>query len=233
MISATCDVDRVSQSSVAEAIQQAAEEHGINPYNLAFTVDGDDITYVAEYCKGLHDFRSRQELLKMETEVKRDESAVEAAAIEAVRKRLRTRSMPEADWIENHSSGTLRKCKRIGFSYRTQYLAERVAYEFGFGFEIVPRSQITFGDAIAEQDCHPITEAGWHIERYMQLDVLGDRFEAKYINVTRRDGTVAEGVGIIVRETSAPWIPAGHIVFSIVTEFDKQLGEWRDAINPF
>jgi hypothetical protein len=50
------------------------------------------------------------------------------------------RNMPEEEWIDKHASGTLRKNKRIGFSYRAQYLNERVAYEFGWGFQILPRS---------------------------------------------------------------------------------------------
>jgi hypothetical protein len=150
-----------------------------------------------------------------------------------LKRRVAIRNMSEADWIEKHSSGTLRKNKRIGFTYRTQYLTERTAYEFGYGFEVVPRSQITFGDPISEEDCHSITEAGWHIERVMMMDIFGDRIEAKYIHAAFRDGTNREGVGIIVRETSAAWLPSGHIVFSIIAEFDPIKKAWKDAINPF
>ena len=148
-------------------------------------------------------------------------------------KRIAVRQMSESDWIEKHGSGTLRKNKRIGFSYRSQYLAERVAYEFGYGFQIVPRSQITFGDPITEENCPALTEAGWHIERYLQLNIFGDYLEAKYIHVSFRDASQKEGVGIIVRETSAAWLPTGHIVFSIIAEFDIEKKKWKNAINPF
>jgi hypothetical protein len=162
----------------------------------------------------------------METIIKKD-------ILTSIQNRVTIRQMSESDWIENHGSGTLRKNKRIGFTYRTQYLAERVAYEFGYGFQILPRSQVTFGDPISEENCSPLTEAGWHIERYMSLDIFGDYFEAKYINASFRDGSQHEGVGIIVRETSAAWIPSGHIVFSIITIFDPFKKIWNNAINPF
>lgn len=170
----------------------------------------------------------------METIVKHLLAAEEATAMSiGMRHRLDIRNLSEDKWIETHGSGTLRKNKRIGFTYRTQYLAERTAYEFGYGFEVAPRSQITFGDPISEEDCHPITECGWHIERYMALDIFGDHVEAKYIHASYRDGTNREGVGIIVRETSAGWLPSGHIVFSIIAEFDPVKKAWKDAINPF
>lgn len=170
----------------------------------------------------------------METVVNKTAEDVQSLAMAfASKKRLAIRNLSEDEWIEKHGSGTLRKNKRIGFTYRTQYLAERVAYEFGYGFQILPRSQITFGDPITEGDCHSITECGWHIERYMELDIFGDKVQAKYIHASFRDETKKEGVGIIVRETSAPWLPAGHIVFAIVAEFNPYTKEWEDAINPF
>jgi hypothetical protein len=170
----------------------------------------------------------------METVIKKLDKADEALQYTTgMKKRVAIRNLSEEDWIEKHGSGTLRKNKRIGFTYRTQYLSERVAYEFGYGFEIVPRAQITFGDPITEGECPSLTEAGWHIERYLELDPFGDYFEAKYIHASYRDNTQREGVGIIVRETSAPWLPAGHIVFSIVAEFDPAKKDWKHAINPF
>lgn len=170
----------------------------------------------------------------METTVcKLTDQEYSAAYLIGINKRAALRALSENMWIEKHASGTLRKNKRIGFTYRTQYLAERIAYEFGFGFQILPRSQITFGDPISEENCHSITEAGWHIERYMELDVFGDRVEAKYIVASFRDGSHKEGVGIIVRETSAQWVPPGHIVFALVAEFDPIKKVWYESVNPF
>lgn len=170
----------------------------------------------------------------METLVKKLDSNDQAMVYsQAHKRRTAIRYMSEDEWTEKHGSGTLRKNKRIGFSTRTQYLAERVAYEFGYGFQILPRAQITFGDPISEENCSAITESGWHIERYMNMDVFDDRIEAKYIHASHRDNSQTEGVGIILRETSAPWVPAGHIVFAIVAEFDPIKKAWKDAVNPF
>lgn len=145
------------------------------------------------------------------------------------------RFLSDEEWIENHGSGTLRKNKRICFSWRTQYLHERIAYEYGFIWECVPRTWLTFGDAITEADCHAVTEAGWHIERYMQhLAFPEDRVETKYINVEYKGRDKREGIGMILRETSAKFIPAGHIVFCIVAEFDTSKKDFfPNAINPF
>ena len=152
----------------------------------------------------------------------------------ALSERLYIREMSADEFIEEKGSGTLRKNKRIGFAWRSQYLHERVCYEFGYGFEILPRTQVVCNDAITDGDCKPLTEAGWHIERYMSLNVFPeDYFEAKYLLVENRDGSRKEGVGIIVRQTSAPWVPKGHIVFAIVAEHSKTLRNFRDARNPF
>jgi hypothetical protein len=152
----------------------------------------------------------------------------------ALKERVYIREMPAEDWIDEKGSGTLRKNKRIGFAWKSQYLHERVAYEFGFAFEVMPKTQVTFNDPITEGDCKPLTEAGWHIERYMSLSVFPeDRFETKYIQVEDRDGSRREGVGIVVKQTSAPWIPKGHLVFAIVTEHSKTLKTFREAKNPF
>lgn len=160
----------------------------------------------------------------MET-VKRDKEI-------SLSKRTKIREMNMDEFIETHASGTLRKNKRIGFAYKDQYYKERTCYEFGSGFEILPKSYIVFGDAFTEGDNHFITEAGWFIERYLNLDIFDDYFEAKYIIVTYKDGSQKEGIGIVVRETSAQWVPSGHIVFAIVAEFSKEKNQFINCVNP-
>jgi hypothetical protein len=151
----------------------------------------------------------------------------------ALERRLKIRAMSAHEFIELHASGTLRKNKRLGMVWRNQYLEERVAYEFGFGFECLPRSHVTFGDAFSEADSHPVTEAGWHIERHIELSIFPeDRFEAKYINVEYKDGSRREGIGMIVRETSADFVPDGHLVFAIVAEYEPLRKAWLPAKNP-
>lgn len=227
----TIIVDDNEPNSIANKISDLVRDKKNKFYNLACISDGKELTYNAEYLKTLEDFRSRKHLLNMETLIKKlDDSEPVAPGLQ---KRWAIRNLPESEWIERHGSGTLRKNKRIGFTYRTQYLAERIAYEFGYGFQIVPRAQITFGDPISEENCHAITEAGWHIERYISLNIFDDYVEAKYIHASYRDNSKKEGIGIIVRETSSLWIPSGHIIFSIIAEFDPYRKVWKDAINPF
>jgi len=144
------------------------------------------------------------------------------------------RTASAEDWIEKHASGTLRKNKKLGMTWRSQYLEERVAYEYGWEFEIQPRSRIMFGDAFTEGDESAVTEAGWHIERYIEKKVFPeDIIECKYINVEYANGEKKEGIGIIIKETSSQWLPKGNIVFAIVSEFDINSGEWKEANNPF
>jgi hypothetical protein len=151
-------------------------------------------------------------------------------------RRQELRSMKSAVWIDHNPpfcSGTLRKNKHLGFRWYQQYLEERVAWEFGWEFECLASSRIRFNDALTEGDSKAITEAGWHMERYITLrPFLEDRFEVKSIEVTYEDESVSEGVGLILRETSARWIPNGHIVFAIVAEWNREKKEWLKAKNP-
>ena len=147
--------------------------------------------------------------------------------------RLRIREMSADEWIDRYASGTLRKNKRLGMVWHSQYLAERIAFEFGWQFEIQPRSRVTFGDAFTEGDVQPITEAGWHIDRYLELFVWPmDRVECKYLQVEYADGRKTEGIGMVVRTTSAAWIGKGNLVFAIVTAFDPSTQTWQPAQNP-
>lgn len=158
----------------------------------------------------------------------------ELSKTKALEKRINQRIMKDDEWILNHASGTLRKNKKLGMAWKSQYLEERVCYEFGWGFECQPKSRVTFGDAISEGDSHSVTEAGWHIERYIEMNIFPeDRYECKFINVEYSDGTKKEGIGMIARETSAKFIPSGHILFSIVAVFNTIKKEWEDAENPF
>lgn len=152
---------------------------------------------------------------------------------QALARRVKLRTESADEFIESHASGTLRKNKRLGMVWRDQYLHERTAYEFGWMFECLPRSRVTFGDAHTEGDNKAVTEAGWHIERYIEMSTFPeDRFETKYIQVEDKEGVKREGIGIIVRETSAAFVPAGHIVFAIVAEFDATTNRWCEAENP-
>lgn len=167
----------------------------------------------------------------METKVVPIDPAILACA--PLAKVVGLRQMDADTFVEKHASGTLRKNKRIGMVWREQYLHERAAYELGWAFECLPRSRVTFGDAYTEGDVKALTEAGWHIERYIEMSVFPeDYFETKYLNVEYKDGAVREGVGMVVRQTSAQFVPAGHLAFAIVAEYVPAKKLWLDAINP-
>ena len=167
----------------------------------------------------------------METKVVPIDPAI--AACKPLERIVSLRQMDADNFIERHASGTLRKNKRIGMVWREQYLHERAAYEFGWAFECLPRSRVTFGDAYTEGDVKPLTEAGWHIERYIEMRVFPeDELEAKYINVEYKDGVLREGVGMVLRQTSASFVPSGHLVFAIIAEFDAKTKQWLEAVNP-
>lgn len=146
--------------------------------------------------------------------------------------RIRARFMSEDEFVDGHASGTLRKNRRIGFDYKKQYLHERVAFDFGYGFECIHESHVNWGKPMTEGDCHAITEAGWHIDRYQYVAFPNDEFEAKYLKIDMVDGSAREGVGIIIRKTSAPYIPANHVVFAIIAELDTSKHTYLSAVNP-
>lgn len=147
----------------------------------------------------------------------------------ALRRRLAVRQMTAEAWIDRHASGTLRKNARLGFAWREQYLGERAAFEFGWAFVCVPRSRVTWGTPVTEGDNHAITEAGWHIDRMLTLwPYPEDVFEVKYSYIAYETGMV-EGVGLVLRQTSAAWVPQGYLICALVAEYDEKLKTWKET----
>ena len=143
---------------------------------------------------------------------------------------LTVRLKSDEQWVEEHGSGTLRKAKRLGFVWRNLYIQERTCHEWGWGFECLPRSRVSFGDALIEGDCNSLTEAAWHIERLIARNIFkSDIFQTKYLFVSS-ENINREGVGIVIRKTDAQWIPSGHIIFSIISEYNDNV--WLKANNP-
>lgn len=141
------------------------------------------------------------------------------------------RDMSKEQFIDLWGSGTLRKSHKLHFDTQEAYLLERVRMEFGAGFEAIQRSRVTYSD-IKLVSCAALTELGWHAERMIELRAFeSDEFVCKQFDVEYANGRVRQGAGILVRETSCPWLPKGYMVLSIVTE--KHNGVYLDAINPF
>tara|TARA_R110002074_G_scaffold224186_2_gene395436 strand:+ start:28 stop:561 length:534 start_codon:yes stop_codon:yes gene_type:complete len=152
---------------------------------------------------------------------------------------LSLREMSGGDWMERHGSGTLRKNKRYGMRIVSHYRVERVAWEFGYPFEVMPTTWVNFNDAISAGDCHAVTESGWHGGRMIERSIFpNDVFQIKHIIVDGSAGKGGptgrrEGLGILVRQTSAAWVPRGNIVFAMMSLHNKETGEWSDVRNPF
>lgn len=152
--------------------------------------------------------------------------------------RYKLRVMTRREFIMEHGSGTLRKNTKLGMANSRQYLDERVAYEFGWGFEARPAKQVTIGQAITEGDCHALTEVGWHAERYLSYMLFpGDAGTVAYITV-EVNGERREGVGIVITKTSATWVQldttvdSSMVIFAIIAEWDSKANDWKKAINP-
>lgn len=146
---------------------------------------------------------------------------------------LRAREMSAEEWVETYGTGTLRHAKFLGLRWKSQYLEERTAFEFGWEFQCVPASRVTFGDVKAEGDCRAITELVWHTRRMRALHPFaGDDFIPKYFFLTEEGDHTTEGVGIWVKTTTAPWVPEGHMVFAITAVYDKKAKDFLEPVNP-
>ena len=147
-------------------------------------------------------------------------------------KRMAARQMSMDQFIETKASGTLRKNKAIGMNVSSHSLSERIAYEFGYAFEACPERFVTWGEPRSEGECKPLTEVGWHVERYASVCLFpGDEIEVKYI-IVEVDGIRREGVGIVLRKTSVAWLPKGYMVFAIIAEYNQFTHDFNDAVNP-
>lgn len=129
------------------------------------------------------------------------------------------RDFTAEQWVDQYGSGSLQKARSVGMVWRPLYLQERTAFEWGWGFKVVPRSRVTFGDAVMEGDCSALTETVWHAKRGLTRNQFPeDFFEVKYLTVHHGVFDVERGVGLILRQTSAQWLPGGHIVYAVLSE---------------
>lgn len=146
--------------------------------------------------------------------------------------RVKHRTMNMNEFVETCGSGTLRRNTRIGYNVASQKLHERAAWEFGWAFEVVPERCVTWGQPRSEGDCHPVTESGWFADRYNQVSLFpGDETEVKYLHV-ESEGVKREGIGLVIRKTSAAWVPVGYMVFAIIAEYDQKTHDFLPATNP-
>lgn len=147
--------------------------------------------------------------------------------------KLKSRKMTEKEFIKTFASGTLQTSVKIGMAVRNFYLEERVAFEFGWEFQILPATRVTKGIAVSEGDESAITEFGWHAKRAKWNLFYGDKMKFEYVIFEYADGTKKEGLAFVITKTSASWVPQNHMIFALVSEFNINTGEWEDAVNPY
>ena len=146
---------------------------------------------------------------------------------------IENRFMSNTDWIEAHGSGTLRDNKELKFVWSMQCLAERIAYTYGYGFAAFKSHLVTFNDSISECDEVAYTQSGRWMKHYLAKNLFPeDYFEIKYVIIKDETGhRLWEGIGIILRETSAKFIPDNMLVVARVCQFDAQKQVWGEPVN--
>lgn len=140
--------------------------------------------------------------------------------------RHKLRRMTKDEFIERHSSGTLRKSYKLGFNVDYQYYHERVAYEIGYGFDIYnilgkdkvldvagyvdPNAVI--GRINAVPDDPVTTEIGWVVERHLTINEFPeDKYELMTYN----------GLPVLVLTQTSMDIPEGCVVMAELTANDE------------
>lgn len=119
------------------------------------------------------------------------------------------RKLSRNEFIEQHASGTLRKSDRIGFDTDEMYWHERIAYEIGWGFEMVDSDDFDVKQIVAEPDIKLITEIGWVTERHMSRNPFKeDKYKLVKIN---------EQPAVILTQTSLP-IPENKLILAYLVE---------------
>lgn len=146
---------------------------------------------------------------------------------------LEKRTMSLHDFAEKHGSGTLRDNLRLGFYCGLQGISERCAYVFGYGFSPYKSFHVSFNNSITECDEQAYTLAGRLFKRYNAWKRFPeDYFEIKYVIIENESGSRDwEGIAVIIRETSAKFIPDSCLVLAKVVEYDRNSHSWKNVIN--
>lgn len=165
--------------------------------------------------------------------MKTEKVALSEAACRLPERIVSARTMSNADWVELHGSGTLRDNKALGFVWSIQCLSERLAYTFGYGFSGFKAHLVTFNDSISECDERAYTQAGRWVKRYLAKSLFPeDYFEVKYVVIKNEEGRREwEGIGVIVRQSSAQFIPNNTMVVGKIARFDPARGAWDTPVN--
>lgn len=174
----------------------------------------------------------------MNTEINTFPKEAHKSEYPSIKQQALMRDCKLTDWLKipqlaDRLSGTLKKNSRF-MKHTDQLRQEALCQTLGWTWESHQSSYVTFNDAITEGDCHSITEAGWHADRWFaNIAFEDDYYEFKYIIIDAPDGKRREGVGLICRKTNIQWIQPGSIVLCMLAEYDAKNNKWFEAQNPF
>ncbi len=153
---------------------------------------------------------------------------------------LKARNTHPSKWVldlelSDRLSGTLKKGLRHKGLGRQLLFEETIAQVFGWRFEILPASYVTFGEILLEGDCPPITEFYWHLDRMIAFNRFDeDLYSGKYVIISNQDSTEKrEGLAIVLDQTSCQWIPDNNVVLALIAEYDPKTKCWGECHNPF
>lgn len=111
------------------------------------------------------------------------------------------RELTKRGFIEEYASGTLRKSFWCGLDVQDMYLHERIAYEFGYAFEMFKKEDIkSIKDVVARVDYPVIKESMWLFERYRTLNTFKKTDVFSFKEVLLKNGE--NFYGIVVEQTS-------------------------------
>lgn len=119
------------------------------------------------------------------------------------------RKLSREKFIEQHASGTLRKSDKIGLNTTDMYWHERIAYEIGWGFEMVQAEEVELTPIVAEPDTKLTTEIGWVAERHLTRNP----FNEDVYFLSNVNGKPA----VIMAQTSLP-IPNDKLILAYLEE---------------
>jgi hypothetical protein len=135
--------------------------------------------------------------------------------------------MTTEEWIQQFGSGTLRRAVEENMCWRELYLHERSAFEFGYGFEPISGSRITFGKALASADDPATTETCWWA-RVLRWRAIRDNRPAKVdvMYITISEEVTRESIGIVYYpETRPSWLPNDRVLVALTWD-------GKQTVNP-
>lgn len=125
-------------------------------------------------------------------------------------------------WVQVYGSGSLRRALEEGMSWRDMYLHERVALEYGYGFEAVLASRLETGTPLASGDDAATTETCWWARALrFRAQRAGLALEVRVFQATVAGLGEPPRTGFALELVPTPrpaWLPAGRRLIAFTTD---------------